>query len=137
MSLRGAFYFCQALVAARLCRCFEGTDAVPTRRVPRARLRVGLELPKANERSIFWPVRDPNFLTEESRMKKILTGSLCVALIGAALASMVYGQEKKDSPRSEEHTSELQSRQYLVCRLLLEKKNSSDWTRVNAPSASS
>src|SRR3712207_7390054 len=27
-----------------------------------------------------------------------------------------------DIPRSEEHTSELQSRQYLVCRLLLEKK---------------
>src|SRR3712207_7241815 len=29
---------------------------------------------------------------------------------------------KKASARSEEHTSELQSRQYLVCRLLLEKK---------------
>src|SRR3712207_7991529 len=31
--------------------------------------------------------------------------------------------------RSEEHTSELQSRQYLVCRLLLEKKklNTSRW----------
>src|SRR3712207_7055168 len=28
--------------------------------------------------------------------------------------------------RSEEHTSELQSRQYLVCRLLLEKKNTSN-----------
>src|SRR3712207_8549972 len=28
----------------------------------------------------------------------------------------------KDEDRSEEHTSELQSRQYLVCRLLLEKK---------------
>src|SRR3712207_6972034 len=28
-----------------------------------------------------------------------------------------------ERPRSEEHTSELQSRQYLVCRLLLEKKN--------------
>src|SRR3712207_8594490 len=28
----------------------------------------------------------------------------------------------KYGPRSEEHTSELQSRQYLVCRLLLEKK---------------
>src|SRR3712207_7724459 len=27
------------------------------------------------------------------------------------------------SARSEEHTSELQSRQYIVCRLLLEKKN--------------
>src|SRR3712207_7018010 len=29
--------------------------------------------------------------------------------------------------RSEEHTSELQSRQYLVCRLLLEKKTSSSF----------
>src|SRR3712207_7892628 len=28
----------------------------------------------------------------------------------------------ENDPRSEEHTSELQSRQYLVCRLLLEKK---------------
>src|SRR3712207_7312903 len=28
--------------------------------------------------------------------------------------------------RSEEHTSELQSRQYLVCRLLLEKKKNND-----------
>src|SRR3712207_8268154 len=31
--------------------------------------------------------------------------------------------------RSEEHTSELQSRQYLVCRLLLEKKKNSCKTR--------
>src|SRR3712207_8933058 len=30
--------------------------------------------------------------------------------------------EKVRNERSEEHTSELQSRQYLVCRLLLEKK---------------
>src|SRR3712207_8552737 len=37
----------------------------------------------------------------------------------------VIGREGRDIPveqRSEEHTSELQSRQYLVCRLLLEKK---------------
>src|SRR5947209_15262340 len=32
------------------------------------------------------------------------------------------------SQRSEEHTSELQSRQYLVCRLLLEKKKKSKLT---------
>src|SRR3712207_7885330 len=33
------------------------------------------------------------------------------------------GQRRyRDALRSEEHTSELQSRQYLVCRLLLEKK---------------
>src|SRR5947209_9081780 len=31
-------------------------------------------------------------------------------------------------PRSEEHTSELQSRQYLVCRLLLEKKKTQKQT---------
>src|SRR3712207_7286054 len=32
------------------------------------------------------------------------------------------------TPRSEEHTSELQSRQYLVCRLLLEKKKTKSFT---------
>src|SRR3712207_7156940 len=32
-------------------------------------------------------------------------------------------KRSKRCGRSEEHTSELQSRQYLVCRLLLEKKN--------------
>src|SRR3712207_7153215 len=38
------------------------------------------------------------------------------------------GEEAAQGPgdrRSEEHTSELQSRQYLVCRLLLEKKQNS------------
>src|SRR3712207_7262521 len=38
------------------------------------------------------------------------------AISGLILVSLVPA-------RSEEHTSELQSRQYLVCRLLLEKKN--------------
>src|SRR5690554_7369479 len=32
------------------------------------------------------------------------------------------GRRVQDIPRSEEHTSELQSRPHLVCRLLLEKK---------------
>src|SRR3712207_7213274 len=35
---------------------------------------------------------------------------------------------KRRSTRSEEHTSELQSRQYLVCRLLLEKKKKTTTT---------
>src|SRR3712207_6912149 len=35
----------------------------------------------------------------------------------------VYAEVVEQVRRSEEHTSELQSRQYLVCRLLLEKKN--------------
>src|SRR3712207_8753973 len=33
------------------------------------------------------------------------------------------GSERYDLERSEEHTSELQSRQYIVCRLLLDKNN--------------
>src|SRR5947209_11880997 len=35
--------------------------------------------------------------------------------------------------RSEEHTSELQSRQYLVCRLLLEKKKETVRTPLHSP----
>src|SRR3712207_7755606 len=37
--------------------------------------------------------------------------------------SRVRAGHAAENFRSEEHTSELQSRQYLVCRLLLEKKN--------------
>src|SRR3989442_12056606 len=40
-----------------------------------------------------------------------------VALMG------ILGREAYNFDRSEEHTSELQSRPHLVCRLLLEKKN--------------
>src|SRR2546429_2315643 len=52
--------------------------------------------------------------------------------IGGALAANAHGRGLKLKPligdveRSEEHTSELQSRLHLVCRLLLEKKNKSN-----------
>src|SRR5438034_8591094 len=43
------------------------------------------------------------------------------------------GGARCDGPRSEEHTSELQSHSELVCRLLLEKKNEeSDEDRLSA-----
>src|SRR5947209_12098495 len=42
--------------------------------------------------------------------------------IPAPLALMRPAMAERLLKRSEEHTSELQSRQYLVCRLLLEKK---------------
>src|SRR3712207_8571783 len=45
-------------------------------------------------------------------------GRLAVLLTGATVSPQVA----RPVVRSEEHTSELQSRQYLVCRLLLEKK---------------
>src|SRR2546429_4497979 len=46
---------------------------------------------------------------------------------GRALADLARQREL----RSEEHTSELQSRLHLVCRLLLEKKN--NYSRVSVP----
>src|SRR3712207_8501706 len=57
-------------------------------------------------------------------------GLLPVAYSGSHLRSggedaHSQGEAHARSPRSEEHTSELQSRQYLVCRLLLEKKKKS------------
>src|SRR3712207_7537014 len=53
-------------------------------------------------------------------------GELCAVLYGVdtglGLDGAFLGPGALDPVRSEEHTSELQSRQYLVCRLLLEKK---------------
>src|SRR3712207_8446230 len=41
------------------------------------------------------------------------------------------GEPAQHHPRSEEHTSELQSRQYLVCRLMLEKKSDRERNLIN------
>src|SRR3712207_8043319 len=50
-------------------------------------------------------------------------GDRVMSLVLAPLGSAESGEL-----RSEEHTSELQSRQYLVCRLLLEKKKNNHYT---------
>src|SRR3712207_8239345 len=46
-----------------------------------------------------------------------------LAFIICSIAFFISAANSLVRHRSEEHTSELQSRQYLVCRLLLEKKN--------------
>src|SRR2546422_1182567 len=56
--------------------------------------------------------------------------------IAAALAFLRREQEADGSWRSEEHTSELQSRLHLVCRLLLEKKNEHSPASRRAPPSS-
>src|SRR3712207_7890283 len=49
--------------------------------------------------------------------------------VGKPRTPCVQKREKaRACDRSEEHTSELQSRQYLVCRLLLEKKKKQTYT---------
>src|SRR5438270_7794650 len=55
-----------------------------------------------------------------------------VAGAGRALAALELGQAEVGDPRSEEHTSELQSQSKLVCRLLPEKKNESSRTYSRA-----
>src|SRR3712207_8332657 len=46
---------------------------------------------------------------------------LATGIVAVGLGATLWALDGLQ-PRSEEHTSELQSRQYLVCRLLLEKK---------------
>src|SRR3712207_8891731 len=51
--------------------------------------------------------------------------------IGAHGKPVLFLHPKDFNGRSEEHTSELQSRQYLVCRLLLEKKKKTSTIHVH------
>src|SRR3712207_7341429 len=57
-------------------------------------------------------------------------------LAAGGLQGVVRGEDRlpdgPDGERSEEHTSELQSRQYLVCRLLLEKKTKNTSSSVSS-----
>src|SRR3712207_7310013 len=53
---------------------------------------------------------------------------------GATHLLAAFEEMKPADLRSEEHTSELQSRQYLVCRLLLEKKNNTTHDSLSASS---
>src|SRR3712207_8695202 len=47
-------------------------------------------------------------------------------IVDDAQKQIAAGRPVAPTSRSEEHTSELQSRQYLVCRLLLEKKKNTN-----------
>src|SRR3712207_8740028 len=66
--------------------------------------------------------------SEAARHRSLPPGSPTLA--PRAPLSTPPAEQQVERPRSEEHTSELQSRQYLVCRLLLEK------TPTNSPSRS-
>src|SRR3712207_7686976 len=63
--------------------------------------------------------RPPEMLFLTSTLPEVRTNRSCVSPPSSIITSP---DSKATSSRSEEHTSELQSRQYLVCRLLLEKK---------------
>src|SRR3712207_9374434 len=72
-----------------------------------------------------------------------ILSSVCLLDALSFQPSLIIGDEEMDGSlilfdtrepsdrRSEEHTSELQSRQYLVCRLLLEKKKNKQLIMIN------
>src|SRR3712207_7839462 len=69
---------------------------------------------------------DANIADDEGRIFTFIPAAGGVGATTLAIESamqLLRGGGRGMEPRSEEHTSELQSRQYLVCRLLLEKKN--------------
>src|SRR2546427_2764201 len=61
-------------------------------------------------------------------LMEILTWVIFGLIVGVLAKLIMPGRE--NDPRSEEHTSELQSQSNLVCRLLLEKKKNSEQTRA-------
>src|SRR3712207_7042551 len=67
--------------------------------------------------AILWSFRGAN-------AHKAHRGFRYAQIVSSATMALGHGMQdaQKTMGRSEEHTSELQSRQYLVCRLLLEKK---------------
>src|SRR3712207_6949635 len=76
----------------------------------RSLLERGVTIAAMESTSTYWK---PAFYC----LEEVLEVWLCNAAHIKAIS-----RPKTDVRRSEEHTSELQSRQYLVCRLLLEKK---------------
>src|SRR3712207_8214133 len=56
------------------------------------------------------------------RLAGIPTSGRRLPIVSPTACAISSGCRTRGAERSEEHTSELQSRQYLVCRLLLEKK---------------
>src|SRR5690625_6480028 len=66
----------------------------------------------------------PGRATDSPRQRLDVLGlALASAAITLLLVGLTNGEREGWNERSEEHTSELQSRGHLVCRLLLEEKN--------------
>src|SRR3712207_6923457 len=68
-----------------------------------------------------WPPSAADAAPEVGGGRWAVTGRRCCCSVGLSTAPGWPSWPPTTGSRSEEHTSELQSRQYLVCRLLLEK----------------
>src|SRR3712207_95048 len=108
-------------------------------------LRISLSrkfLTRKKERIAFmkedFPVSDAPVKIKKSLQCNVISEKVCQFLIRILVSFILHVLQNHgtmltylststttNTNRSEEHTSELQSRQYLVCRLLLEKKKTS------------
>src|SRR5437879_8275037 len=61
-------------------------------------------------------------IAPENIHRSLAEGRTVINSEASKLMALVFAEGPKSEDRSEEHTSELQSPMYLVCRLLLEKK---------------
>src|SRR5690554_7446671 len=73
---------------------------------------------------IFWNTYERDWYASEKDLGSGTRNGKTIYLVGRrSNSSDIYGYQPGNlNSRSEEHTSELQSRPHLVCRLLLEKK---------------
>src|SRR5260221_4898196 len=92
------------------------------RRPPRSTLFPYTTLFRSNGRSAPWPSSSTSAISAPPARSPALSAR--------------SGSSRKASPRSEEHTSELQSHSDLVCRLLLEKKKEQTQMPVIRPDLS-
>jgi len=79
---------------------------------------------KANKKVYHLNIGQPDIKSPKQAMEAVASHALDVLAYTRSEGSETY--RTKIATRSEEHTSELQSRSDLVCRLLLEKKHNID-----------
>src|SRR5947209_15962689 len=86
-------------------------------------------VPELSDHIVLWPrykaLGDMEHMHQaflDALNRGVRMGGWCFFIDEVAFVTAELRMERELRVRSEEHTSELQSRQYLVCRLLLEKK---------------
>src|SRR3989449_5663335 len=105
----------------------------PTSGAERTQLR---QPPFAERREV---AADPHHRVRTSRAAYAPSTAWCCGRVWkspsavSSSAGTAPGRARANAGRSEEHTSELQSRLHLVCRLLLEKKKQSERRKSSPP----
>src|SRR2546429_3986740 len=93
------------------------------RRPPRSTLFPYTTLFRSRWHTARTPGATPRLRTDNRRRRAWSAGPSAPGPCAESSPPWRRGGGSPPAPRSEEHTSELQSRLHLVCRLLLEKKN--------------